>query len=83
MVDGITVFKIEATVYDEETEQLLDITIGPTHDRDSLRRVKSSFEDGLREDQEVIEYRRDTITRGTTERSDKYYKDERVEKTED
>ena len=82
MVDGLTVFKLEATVHDEETDQLVELTIGPTNDRESLNRLKASFENGLTETQDLIEHRRDTLTRGVTERSDRYYNDEHEQQTE-
>lgn len=79
-VDELAVFKIEGKIYDTETDQILEFSLGPTHDRSTLRRMKQAVKGGLKDTQELLEIRKDTIVRGTTERTNL---DEKIDKKND
>lgn len=74
VVDGLTEYKIEATMYDKESDALIQLTVGPTHDEETLETSFQELREGLGENRDIIESRKDEITRGDTERDEEYYK---------
>lgn len=74
VVDGLTEYKIEARIYDKGSDTIIQLTVGPTHDEETLETSFKELEQGLGDGRDVIESRKDEVTRGDTERDEKYYK---------
>jgi len=73
VVDGLTQYKIEAIIYDTESDTLTELTLGPNHDEEALETSFRELKEGLSDKRNVIESRKDELERGTTERDEEYY----------
>ena len=74
VVDNLTVHQTKLALYHKGEDNIIDISIGPTHNEEALEDVVEQIEESTDEEEIVlIEKRTDDIVRGETERNEEFY----------